>query len=218
MNPEVLNELLQNHLPELAVAGALAWGAGLRLYLVVFMFGLAGAMGWWDLPGHLDILQHPLVIGAAGLMSIVEFFGDKLPFLDTVWDAAHTVIRIPAGAALAGAVFGDSGAAITLAAALLGGSVTAATHLGKSGTRAAANTSPEPLSNAVLSITEDVAVVGGTILAVTHPAVFLVLLLVFLICLFFLLRLVIRGWKRLRESRRNTGLMKRVRERFGLLS
>jgi hypothetical protein len=210
---EPILELLQDHLPELAVAGALAWGAGLRLYLVVFMFGLAGATGWWDLPGHLDVLEHPLVIGAAGLMTVVEFFGDKLPFLDSVWDAAHTLIRIPAGAALAGAVFGESGAAIALAAALLGGSVTAATHFGKAGTRAAANASPEPLSNVLLSIAEDIMVVVGSIIAMTQPIVFLVLLFIFLLCLFLLLRVLVRGYKRLRQSRRESGLLARIRER-----
>lgn len=209
---ETIVELLQSHLPELAVAGALAWGAGLRLYLVIFIFGLAGAMGWWDLPGHLDVLTHPLVIGAAGLMTVVEFFGDKLPFLDTVWDAAHTMIRIPAGAVLAGAVFGESGTAVALAAALLGGSVTAATHFGKAGTRAAANTSPEPLSNLLLSIAEDVVVVVGAVIAMTQPLVFLILLLVFLLCLFLLLRVLLRGFRRLRETRRESGLLQRIRE------
>jgi hypothetical protein len=211
----ILPEVISSHLPELAIAGVLAWGAGLRLYFVVFIFGLAGMMGWWDLPGQLEVLQHPLVLGAAGLMATVELFADKLPFLDTVWDAAHTLIRIPAGAALAGAVFGDSGAAVALAAALLGGSVTAATHLGKSGSRAAANASPEPFSNILLSITEDIAVFGGTWLAVTYPIIFLILLIVFLIGLVALIGVLIRAFKRLRESRRAGGLIAKIRERFG---
>src|SRR6267378_6233035 len=107
------------NLPEIAVALALAWGAGLRAYAVIFATGLAGALGWVELPGHLDVLQHPLVLGAAGFMTCVELFADKLPWLDSVWDAIHSFIRIPIGATLAAAVFGDSGAAVAIAAAIL---------------------------------------------------------------------------------------------------
>ena len=192
-----MNEIVIQHIPELAMAGALAWGAGLRLYLVTFLFGLAGAFGWWPLPEHLHVLQHPLVIGSAGFMAVIEMFADKLPWLDSVWDAIHTFIRIPAGAALAAAVFGDSSLAITTAAALLGGSLTATTHFTKSGTRAAANTSPEPFSNLALSFTEDVAVVGGTWLATQYPTTFLIALVVFLILAIIVFRLIVRGARRL---------------------
>src|SRR5688500_19678180 len=119
---------------QLAVAAALAWGAGLRAYAVIFLVGLVGTLGWLELPEHLHLLQHPLVLGASGLMTAVEFFADKLPWLDSVWDAVHSFIRIPAGAALAAAVFGDSGAAVALAAAILGGSLAAGVHLAKAGT------------------------------------------------------------------------------------
>lgn len=195
-----MNELILQHIPELAMAGALAWGAGLRLYLVSFLFGLAGALQWWPLPEHLQVLQHPLVIGAAGFMAVVEMFADKLPWLDSVWDALHTFIRIPAGAALAAAVFGDSGMAITAAAALLGGSLTATTHFTKSGTRAAANTSPEPFSNLALSFTEDVAVVGGSWLATQYPVAFLIALAVFLVLAVIVFRLILRGARRLLQK------------------
>ncbi len=196
-----MSQTLLLHLPDLALAAALAWGAGLRLYLVVFLFGLAGRLGYWPLPEHLESLAHPLVIGAAGFMATVELFADKLPWLDSVWDAIHTFIRIPAGAALAAAVFGDAGTATTMAAALLGGTLTATTHLAKSGTRAAANTSPEPFSNLMLSLGEDVAVTGGTWLAVTQPAVFLALLAVFLLVALLVFRLLWRGLRRLRGVR-----------------
>lgn len=186
-------EQVVQHIPDLALAGALAWGAGLRLYLVSFLFGVAGAFGWWPLPDHLQVLAHPVVIGAAGFMALVEMFADKLPWLDSVWDALHTFIRIPAGAALAAAVFGDSGTAIAVAAALLGGTLTATTHLTKSGTRAAANTSPEPFSNVALSLAEDVAVVGGSWLATQHPLAFLIALLLFLVLAAILVRVLIRG-------------------------
>jgi Domain of unknown function (DUF4126) len=188
---------LQNHLPDLALAAALAWGAGLRLYLVSLLFGLAAWLGWWNLPEHLQVLAHPLVIGSAGFMSVVELFADKLPWLDSLWDTVHTFIRIPAGAALAAAVFADSGTAITVAAALLGGSLTATTHFAKAGTRAAANTSPEPFSNLALSLTEDVMVLGGTWLATQYPLLFLGLLGVFLLLALLIARLVYKGLKRL---------------------
>src|SRR5919206_1387754 len=113
----------------MAIALALAWGAGLRAYAVIFAVGLAGALGWVDLPGHLDVLQHPLVIAASGFMTLVEFGADKVPWLDSVWDAIHSFIRIPAGAALAAMAFGDSTSAGMVAAGLLGGSLAAAMHV-----------------------------------------------------------------------------------------
>jgi hypothetical protein len=188
---------LAAHLPDLAVAAALAWGAGLRAYAVVFLVGLAGALGWVELPEHLRLLQHPLVLGASGFMTAVEFFADKLPWLDSVWDAVHSFIRIPAGAVLAGAVFGDSGAALALAAAILGGTLAAGVHLAKAGTRAAINASPEPFSNWTASLAEDAIVPGGLWLAFAHPAVFFVLLAAFLVAAALLVRLIWRGLRSL---------------------
>jgi hypothetical protein len=190
-------ELLERHLPDIAIAAALAWGSGLRAYAVVFAVGLAGAAGWLDLPGHLRLLQHPLVLGASGLMTAVEFFADKLPWLDSVWDAVHSFIRIPAGAALAAAVFGDSGAATALAAALLGGTLTAGVHFAKAGTRAALNTSPEPFSNWTASLAEDAMVPAGLWLAVAHPVLFFIVLALFVLAAVLLLRLIWRGLRRL---------------------
>jgi hypothetical protein len=190
-------ELLQRHLPDLAIAAALAWGSGLRAYAVIFALGLAGALGWLELPEHLRLLQHPLVLGASGLMSAVEFFADKLPWLDSLWDAVHSFIRIPAGAALAAAVFGESDAAVTLAAAILGGSLAAGVHFAKAGARAAINTSPEPFSNWTASLAEDAMVPFGLWLAFAHPIAFLVLLIVFLVAAALLLRVIWRGLRRL---------------------
>lgn len=184
-------------LPELALAAALAWGAGIRLYAVVFLFGLAHELGWWALPTHLEVLAHPLVLVAAAFMAAVELFADKVPLLDTLWDGLHTFVRIPAGAALAAAVFGDSGAAAAVAAALLGGTLTATTHLAKSGTRAAVNTSPEPFSNLMVSSAEDLLVPLGAWLAVSWPLVFLGLLLAFLVIAALAIRLLLRGLRRL---------------------
>lgn len=162
---------LLEHLPELAIALALAWGSGLRVYAVLFALGLAGALDWIALPAHLALLEHPLVLAASGFMTCVEFFADKLPWLDTLWDAVHSFIRVPAGAALAAAVFEDSGAAVALAAAILGGTVAAGAHFTKAGARAAVNVSPEPFSNWALSLSEDLAVPLALWLAFAKPLV-----------------------------------------------
>ena len=188
---------LPAYLPDLAVAAALAWGAGLRAYFVIFLVGIAGTLGWVPLPEHLQVLQHPLVLGASGFMTLVEFFADKLPWLDSVWDALHGFIRIPAGAALAGAVFGDAGAAVALAAALLGGTLAAGTYFTKAGTRAAINTSPEPFSNWTASLAEDAIVPTGLWLAVAHPLVFFALLAAFMVGAALLVRFIWRGLRRL---------------------
>ena len=187
-----------------AIAAALGWASGLRLYAVVFITGLAGWLGWVVLPAGLAVLQHPLVLGASGVMLVVEFFADKIPGLDTLWDGVHTLIRIPAGAALAAAVFSGMGgadqAAWTTIAALLGGTLAATAHTAKATTRAAVNTSPEPFSNIGLSLLGDAAVPTMLWLSWAHPAAFFVALAVALLVavvltlwLFKFLRLV---WRR----------------------
>jgi hypothetical protein len=196
-----MTDTLMRHLPDLALAAALAWGAGLRLYLVVLLCGLAARFGGWPLPDHLQVLQHPLVMGVAGFMTVIEGLADKVPWLDSLWDTVHTLIRIPAGAALAGAVFGDSGTAVATAAALLGGSLTATTHLAKSGARALVNTSPEPFSNIALSLAEDAAVIGGAWLLAEHPWVLLGVLACFTVLMLVMLRLLVRGARRLFGAR-----------------
>jgi phosphoribosylcarboxyaminoimidazole (NCAIR) mutase len=180
-------------LAEVAIAAALAWGAGLRAYAVIFAVGAAGALGWIELPGHLEVLQHPIVLAASAFMTCVEFFADKLPWLDSIWDAVHSFVRIPAGAALAALAFGDSGTAITVAAAIFGGTLTAAVHATKAGTRAAINASPEPFSNWGASLSEDALVPLGLWLAVAHPILFFVLLAVFLVAAALLLRFLWRA-------------------------
>jgi len=164
-----------------ALAAALGWASGLRLYAVVFLTGAAGWLGWVSLPVGLQVLQHPLVLGASGLMVLVEFFADKIPGLDSVWDAVHTFIRIPAGMALAAGVFGGDSAVWTTIAALLGGTLAATSHAAKATTRAAVNTSPEPFSNIGLSLLGDAAVPTMLWLAFSHPAWFFVALAVALV-------------------------------------
>lgn len=184
---------LQNHLPELAMSAAMAWGAGLRLYLVVFVVGLLGKLGYVPLPDALKLLTNPIVLGAAGFMAFIEFFADKIPWLDSAWDAIHTFLRIPAGAALAAGMLGDSGEGVALAAAIIGGTLTAGTHFGKAGTRAVANTSPEPFTNIGLSLAEDTMVAGGLALAIGNPIIFLILLAIFVVALVVLIRFILKG-------------------------
>jgi len=160
----------------LSVAAALGWASGLRLYAVLFLTGLAGHMGWVDLPRGLEVLQHPAMLGASGFMLFVEFFADKIPGVDSVWDMVHTVVRIPAGAALAAAVFGLDQGTWTLVAALLGGTLAATSHVAKATTRAAVNTSPEPFSNLALSLAGDGVVPAALWLSWTNPVAFLVAL------------------------------------------
>lgn len=162
----------------LAIAAALGWASGLRLYAVLFLTGLAGHLGWVNLPDGLKLLQHPVMLGASGLMLAVEFLADKVPGLDTLWDALHTLIRIPAGAVLAAAVFGGDSGAWQAAAALFGGTLAATAHAAKAATRAAVNTSPEPFSNLGLSLAGDAAVPTMLWLSWTHPLAFFVALVV----------------------------------------
>lgn len=152
-----------------ALAAALGWASGLRLYAVLFITGAVGFLGWVELPSGLQILQQPLVLGASGLMTAVEFLADKIPAVDTVWDGVQTLLRIPAGAALAAAALGADSATWTLLAALLGGGLAASAHAAKASLRTAANTSPEPFSNVVLSLAGDAMVPGLLWLAWQHP-------------------------------------------------
>jgi len=170
-----------------ALAAAVGWASGIRLYAVLFIVGGLGFLGWVDLPGGLKVLAHPWVLFASGFMFAVEFFADKIPGLDSVWDFVHTFIRIPAGAALAASVFGDSNAAATLAAAIMGGTLAAGSHLAKAGSRALINTSPEPFSNWSASFGEELAV--GTVLwlAFTHPIAALIVLVLILALMIWLI-------------------------------
>ena len=182
----------------LALAAALGWASGFRLYAVVFLVGGMGAAGWLALPSGLHVLQHPAVLIVSGFMLLVEFFADKVPWLDSAWDVLHTVIRVPAGALLAAGVFGADNATMAVAAGLLGGSLSATALATKMTTRAAVNTSPEPFSNWGLSFLEDGLVVAVVWLATQYPLWFgvaLVLMLIvsalLLVLLFSFLRAVI---------------------------
>ena len=176
----------------LALAAALGWASGIRLYAAVFLVGLAGFMGWVDLPHGLQVLQHPGVLAASGFMCFIEFFADKIPYVDTLWDMVHTVIRIPAGAALAAGALGADSQAMGWIAALLGGSLAATSHAAKLTTRAAVNTSPEPFSNIAVSLAEDGFVVFMLWLSATHPLLFAIALVLTLIVAVLLMIVLIK--------------------------
>ena len=159
-----------------AIGILLAWLAGIRAYLTVFGVGLAGALGWLDLPEALQATSSPWVLGVSGALAATEFLADKIPGVDSVWDLLQTLARVPAGAFLAAAALspdGDLGAGMLAA----GGGVALVSHLLKSGSRAMLNTSPEPVSNVAASASEDVVVVGALALALAYPWVALALVL-----------------------------------------
>lgn len=192
------------HLQQIALAGGLAWASGIRLYAAIFIVGLLGRLGYVHLPNDLVLLEHNWVLGASGIMLVAEFLADKVPGFDSIWDSIHTFIRIPLGAMLAWGAMGDQGPALQMAAGILGGAIAGGTHLVKAGTRAAINTSPEPFTNWTASAGEDGLLLGGLWLVFAHPAVFLVLLALFLALAIWLLpklfRYLARVWRKLSGS------------------
>ena len=156
---------------------AFALAAGVNVYATVALIGLSVRFGWVDLPPQFDAFSSDVVIGAAAVMYLLEFFADKIPYVDTVWDVVHTVIRPLGGALIAVTSLGEASPAAAGLAALLGGAVATSSHLTKASTRAVANTSPEPFSNWTLSLAEDVFVFGLGYLALAHPVAALVVAL-----------------------------------------
>jgi hypothetical protein len=177
----------------IALTLGVAWASGINLYAAVAMLGIGGATGYVELPDSLAVVQDPLVIIAAAFMYCVEFFADKVPGVDSAWDTVHTFIRIPAGAMLAAGAVGNVDPAIAIAAGLTGGTLTAATHATKAGSRMLINTSPEPFTNFGASVAEDVAVFAGLWVALSNPVLFLVILAIFLILICLLLPKIARG-------------------------
>jgi hypothetical protein len=187
-------------LASLATAAGLGWASGIRLYAVVFFLGLLQHFGIYTLPANLQSLGNVWVMGASGFMFLVEFLADKIPGFDSVWDAAHTFIRIPAGALLAAAAVAGGDPGMSIAAGILGGAVAAGSHVTKASTRALINTSPEPLSNWTASFSEDALSIGAVWTALVYPLVALVLLIVFVILAIWLLPKIWRGLKRVMAS------------------
>ena len=186
---------MMDMISNLALAGGLSWASGLRLYLTVFMVGALARCNVIHLPASLDILSNPIVLVVAGVLCVIEFLADKIPYVDSAWDSIQTFIRIPAGALLAMGAINTSDPVIATITALLGGSLAGATHATKSGSRALINTSPEPVSNIAASFSEEGLLLTGGWLALMHPAVFIGLLLGFIIFMFWLLPKLWRGIK-----------------------
>jgi hypothetical protein len=190
----------------LSLAMGTAWTSGINLYATVAALGIAHRLEMVHLPQNLEVLSHPGVIAIACVMYLIEFFADKVPYVDSGWDALHTFIRVPAGAILAAQSFGDLNPAMEFMALLAGGSVSLAAHGTKATARLAINASPEPFSNWVASVTEDVAVLGSLWLMFNHPVIMLVLVLAFLALVVWLVpkiyRLAKRGFQALRDKMR----------------
>ncbi|HXD30009.1 MAG TPA: DUF4126 domain-containing protein [Pyrinomonadaceae bacterium] len=190
-----------NIISTIALAMGSSWVSGIRLYAAVATLGLLGRFANLTLPGELTILTNWWIIGIATALLLIEFFADKIPYLDSTWDVIHTFIRIPAGAVLAAAAFGDFDRKIQLVALLLGGGLALSAHGTKATARAAVNLSPEPVSNVVVSLIEDVVAVVSIVLAFILPIALIVLVTGFVVLSLFLLpkiyRLLRGGFRRL---------------------
>jgi hypothetical protein len=177
-----------------------SFAAGINLYATVAILGLASRYGWVALPPQYQVFDNDVVIGAAIALYVVEFFADKIPWVDSVWDAIHTVIRPVGGALIAVGTLGDASPATEGLVALLGGALAAGSHFTKAGTRAVANTSPEPFSNWILSVSEDIFVVGLGFLALKYPVVAAVIVSVAVVLMIvfaaWIVRAVKRRWQR----------------------
>ena len=178
-----------------ALSGGLSWASGIRLYMALFVAGWFSRLGFFVLPDSLQVLSSPWILTTTGCLMTLEFLADKIPGLDSAWDAVHTFIRIPAGAVLAAATFGQMDPQWTTAAALAGGTVAASAHFTKAGSRALINTSPEPISNWTASIVEDMTVVGALWAAFFHPLLLLILLAIFFVFVWWLLPKLWRGMR-----------------------
>ncbi len=190
---EQFNEVIKT----ISLAMGAAWASGINLYAAILVLGLLGMTGHIVLPDSLHVLMNPMVIGAAGIMYLVEFVADKIPGVDTGWDTVHTFVRIPAGVLLAAGAVGDVNPAMALAAGILGGGMAAGTHATKAGSRMMINTSPEPITNWAASVVEDVAVVGGLWAALHYPWQFIIFLIAFVLLLIWLLPKLWRGIRKI---------------------
>ena len=179
----------------LAIAMGAGWVSGINLYAAVATLGLLGRFAHLRLPGELDVLTSWWIIGIAAALYLIEFVADKIPYLDSAWDAIHTFIRIPAGAVLAATAFGEFDRGVQVVAFLLGGGLALSAHGTKASARAAINLSPEPVSNIVVSLAEDVVAVGSILLSIFAPIALIILIVVFLTVSIFLVPRIIRVMK-----------------------
>lgn len=185
------NELIET----ISLGMGTSWASGINLYATLLVLGLSSANGLIDLPQGLEVLSNPMIIGASGLMYILEFVADKIPGVDTAWDGLHTFVRIPAGAMLAAAAMGEVAPGMEIAAGILGGTIATSTHAAKAGSRVIINTSPEPVSNWAASLSEDLLVLSGIWAALNYPLFFLATFAVFIVVLIWLLPKLWQGIK-----------------------
>jgi hypothetical protein len=183
---------LTDTLATLAIALGASWASGINPYATILLMGAAQRLGLVTLPGDLQVLGSYWVLGVAALLFALNFLADKIPFIDSINDALHTFVRIPAGALLAFGAADQLGPEAAAIAGLLGGTLAAGSHIAKTGTRALINTSPEPFSNIAASVAEDGMVIGGLLLALAHPITFLCLLGLFVVALAWLLPKLVR--------------------------
>lgn len=183
-----------------------AWLSGINLYATVLTLGLLQRFHLAELPGDLAYLSHTWILCAAGALYAIEFIADKVPAVDSAWDIVHTFIRVPAGAVLAATAFAHFDPDVRLLALLLGGGVALSSHGTKTATRLAANTSPEPFSNVILSLLGDAVAVGGTLLMALHPAVIIVVVLIALVCSVLVIRWIIRAFRKMFGPRPRTSM------------
>jgi hypothetical protein len=184
-------------LTTLGMAMGSAWLSGINLYATVLTLGLLQRFSGIHLPGSMNVVGEWWVIGVAGALYLVEFVADKIPAVDSAWDAIHTFIRVPAGAILAASAFADVSPLVSAIAMLVGGSIALSSHGTKAATRLAANTSPEPVSNIALSVAEDVVAFGSTVLMVFYPVVILVVVIIFILVSLWIVPKIIRALRRL---------------------
>jgi len=184
-------------LPTLSLALGSAWTSGINLYATVTVLGLLQRFGATKLPGGLEVLDNWWIIGVAGTLYLIEFFADKIPYVDSVWDVVHTFIRVPAGAIVAYAATNQMDESVGVIATLLGGGLAFSSHGTKAALRATANLSPEPVSNWALSIVEDIIAFVGAILSVFAPVVIAIVLVIFMIFFVWFFPKVVRAVRRI---------------------
>ena len=189
-------------LATLGLALGSAWVSGINLYAMVATLGLLHRFAGLGLPGDLEVVANPWVLGTAIFLYCVEFVADKVPYVDSTWDVVHTFIRVPAGAAVAAGAFGDYSPAVQMIALLVGGGVALSSHGAKTATRAAINLSPEPASNIAASVIEDLVAIGSTVLAVIAPVVMLIVVVIALAATMWLLPKILRLVRRTVASTR----------------
>ncbi len=173
-----------------------SWASGVNLYLTMAGLGIAHRMEWMKLPGNLEVLSHPLIMGGAIFLFLIEFVADKVPYVDSVWDSVHTFIRPIASAVLGYTAMADAGQVMQVLIAFLTGSIALDSHLTKATTRLAINASPEPVSNSIASVTEDATVIGALYLIINHPIVIAILVTLFIVFSIWFLKKMFKFMKR----------------------